>query len=92
LQTVISAAIYLVSHDMSAWQQSVGSVFQVSCNTAAQLRCVCSAQLSSAQLPSEGSIATRQVSCQVRCSLSAELHPVSSDETSHLSCNVLAQL
>jgi len=32
--------------------------------------------LSSAQLPSEGSIATRQVSCQVRCSLSAQLHSV----------------
>jgi len=32
LQSVISAAICLLSHDMSAWQQSVGSVCQLSCN------------------------------------------------------------
>ena len=47
--------------------------------SSAQLR---SAQLSSAQLSSapllfEGSVATRQLSCQVSCNLSAELHLVS---------------
>ena len=44
LQSVISAIICLLSHDMSAWQQSVSLVCQFSCNTAAQL--YLSAQLS----------------------------------------------
>ena len=77
LQSVISAANGLLSHDMSPWPQSVSSVCQLSCDV--------SAQLSSAQLLSEGSVATRQLSCQLSCNMSAQLHPVSSDETCHLS-------
>jgi len=46
LQSVISVAIGLLSHDMSAWQQSVSSVSAAK----QQLSCDVSAQLSSAQL------------------------------------------
>ena len=38
------------SHDMSAWQQSVSSVRQLSCSPAAQLRYGCSAAMWSGQL------------------------------------------
>ena len=89
LQSVISVATCLLSHDLSPWQQSVSSVCQLSCNTAAQLQSVCSVQLScylKAQLQLVNS------SCQLSCSLSARLHPVNSDETCHLSCKRLAEL
>ena len=81
MQSVISAAICLLSHDMSAWQQSVslGAVRQLSCDVSAQLHPV-------------GSDYTCQLSCQISCNLSAELYPVSSDDACHLSCNVLAEL
>ena len=65
---------------MSAWQQSVSSVSQLSCNMAVQLRYV-----SSAQLPSEGSVATRQVGCQLSCDLSAQIKFVISPATGWLS-------
>ena len=48
-------------------------------------------QLSSAQPLSEGSVATRHLNCQVSRNLSAELHPVNSDEICHLSYNMLAE-
>ena len=80
LQSVVSAAICLLSHDMSAWQQSVSSVSQLSCNMAVQLRYV-----SSAQLLSEGSVATRQVGCQLSCDLSAQIKFVISPATGWLS-------
>ena len=65
---------------MSAWQQSVSSVSQLSCNMTVQLRYV-----SSAQLLSEGSVATRQVSCQLSCDLSAQIKLVISPATGWLS-------
>ncbi len=45
LQSVILAAICLLSHDMSTWQQSFSSVCQLSCDTLAQLRYVSSAAI-----------------------------------------------
>ena len=86
LQSVISAAICLLSHDMSAWQQSVSSVCQFSCNTAAQLRCVSSAQLSSAQLSSA------QLSCYLKAQLQLVNSAVRSLATCQLSCTLLAQM
>ena len=83
LQSVISAANGLLSHDMSAWPQSVSSVCQLSCNMAVQLRYV-----SSAQLLSEGSVATRQVGCQLSCDLSAQIKLVISPATGWLSCSL----
>ena len=65
---------------MSAWQQSVSSVSQLSCNVAVQLR-----DVSSVQLLSEGSVATRQVGCQLSCNLSAEIKFVISPATGWLS-------
>ena len=82
LQSVISATICLLTHDLSTWQQSVNAVCQLSCNPAAQLQCVSSAA------PWQLVNKTRHLSCQVSCNLSAELHPVSSDDICHLSCNV----
>ncbi len=50
-------------------------------------------QLSSAQLLCEGLVATRQLSCQVSCNLSAELHPVdTSAEQCYLSSAAIYQL
>ena len=88
LQSVISAAVCLLSHDMSAWQQSVSSVCQLSCNRGSSAA-MC---FSSAKMLSEGSVATCQLSCQVSCNLSAELHPISSGDTDNFSCNVLKEL
>ena len=48
--------------------------------------------LMSAQLQLVRPAATCHFSCQLSCSISAQLHPVSSDETCHLNCNVLAEL
>jgi len=79
LQTVISAAICLLSHDMSAWQQSFSSVCQLSCDGSAQLSSAVVRRLSSTY------------NSAVR-SAAAELHPVKSDETCHLSYNLLAEL
>ena len=88
LQSVISAAVCLLSHDMSAWQQSVSSVCQLSCNRGSSAA-MC---FSSAKMLSEGSVATCQLSCQVSCNLSAELHPISSGDTDNFSCNMLKEL
>ena len=88
LQSVISAAVCLLSHDMSAWQQSVSSICQLSCNRGSSAA-MC---FSSAKMLSEGSVATCQLSCQVSCNLSAELHPISSDDTDNFSCHVLKEL
>jgi len=88
LQSVISAAVCLLSHDMSACQQSVSSVCQLSCNRGSSAA-MC---FSSAQLLSEGSIATCQLSCQFSCNLSAELHPISSHDIDSFSCNVMKEL
>ena len=65
LQSVISATICLLSHDLSAWQQSVNAVCQLSCNTAAQL-----------QIRPVSSEQTRQLCCQVSCNILAELQHV----------------
>ena len=56
LQSVISATICLLGHDLSAWHQSVNVV------------------------------------CQLSCNVSAQLHPISSDQTRQLSCTLLAQI
>ena len=80
LQSVTSAAICVLSHDTSALQQSVSSVSQLSCNMGVQLRYV-----SSSQLLSEGSVATRQVGCQLSCDLSAQTQFVISPATGWLS-------
>jgi len=95
LQSVISAAIYLLSHDMSAWQQSVSSVCQLSCNTAAQLRCVSSAQLSSAAIRRLSCNSSTQAvrsaaTCQLSCTLLAEMKVVISAATRWLSCSLSA--
>jgi len=94
LQSVISAANGLLSHDMSAWPQSVSSVCQLSCNTAAELRCVSSAQLRSAAIRrlSCNSAVRSAATCQLSCTPSAVNSAVRSAETCHLSCNVLAEL
>ena len=48
--------------------------------------------LMSVQLQLVRPAATCHFSCQLSCNISAQLHPVSSDETCHLNCNVLAEL
>ncbi len=87
LRSVMSAAICLPSHDLSAWQQSVSSVCQLSCNMSTQLSCYLKAQLQ--LVNSAGSSAA---TCQLSSNLSAQLHPVSSDGTCTLSCTLLAQM
>ena len=92
LQSVISAAIRLLSHDLSAWQLSVGSVCQLSCNTAAQLRCVSSAQLSSAAIRrlTCNSAVRSAATCQLSCTLLAAMKLVISAATCWLSCSLSA--
>ena len=88
-QCVISAAICLLSHDLSAWQLSIRSVCQLSCSTAAQLRCVSSAQLScypKAQLQLVNSAVRSAATCQLSCTLLAEMTLVISAATCWLSC------
>ena len=77
----------LLRHDLSAQSVSSAVSSPLGCNTSAQLWCA-----KSAQLLSEGSVASCQLSCQLSCNLSAQLHPVSSDESCHFSCNMLAEL
>ena len=101
LQSVISAAIYLLSHDMSAWQQSVSLVCQFSCNTAAQLYFVSSAAIrrlsynSSTQLLAETKLVISAATCWVSCSLlirtlSTRLQFFSSTVFCQLGCAMLA--
>jgi len=78
LQSVILVALCLLSHDLSAWQQSVSSVCQLSCNTAAQLRCVSSAAV--CQLSCKLSARLQSVNCGR--TLSARLHTASQQSVS----------
>ena len=55
--------------NLSAQSVCSAALRQLSCNTSAQLQYV-----NSAQLLSEGSVATCQISCQVSCNLSAQMN------------------
>ena len=74
---------------LSAWQQYVSAVCQLSCNTAAQLA-MC--QLSCTLLAQVKPVNSAAVSAATFAEIAAELHPVVSDDTCHLSCDVLAEL
>ena len=75
LQSVLSATICLLSHDLSAWQQSVNVVCQLSCNTAAQLHPVSSDQTRqlSCNLSAELQPVSSDDTCHVSCNVLAEL-------------------
>jgi len=81
-----------LSYKLQAPLQSVCSVMICQVGSSLSAQSVSSAamgQLSSAQLLSEGSVATYNSAVR---SAAAELHPVKSDETCHLSYNLLAEL
>ena len=77
LQAPLQSVIRLLSHDMSAWQQSVGSAAtcQLSCTLLAEMKLVISA-----------------TTCWLSCSLSAHLDAVHSAAVCQLDCVMSAWL
>ena len=87
LQYVCSVMTCQLGSSLSAQSVSSAATWQFSCGISAQLSCYLKAQL---QLVN--SAVSSPATCQLSCKLSARLHPVTSDESCHLSCNKLAEL